>query len=80
MFIVCNPAEMVRADDSECPKDYNYSTTIIQLKTQLFCSYDTFTRPVRQHNDTVDVKLQLVVKKIQFVSMTNSSHTSMETN
>jgi hypothetical protein len=80
IFSVYNPAEMVRADDSECPKDDNFLTTMSQLKSQLFCSYDAYTRPVRQYNDTVDVKVLLVLKKIRFVSMTSSLHTSIETN
>jgi hypothetical protein len=79
-MIVCNPAEKVRGEGSACPGQYNSSTTMSELISKLFCSYDPYVRPVRQYSDTVDVKMQLVLKKIEFVSTIHSSYISAESN
>jgi hypothetical protein len=63
---VSNAVGTVRADESQCPEN---STAMRRLKSHVFCNYDYFARPVRQYNETVDVRLRLVVKKIRFVSM-----------
>jgi hypothetical protein len=63
---------MGRADDFQCPESGSYSTAINGLKTKIFCSYDRLVRPVRQHNDTVDVRVRLSLKRIQFVSTSSN--------
>lgn len=55
-----------RADEFQCPDN---STAIRRLKSHVFCNYDPYIRPVRWYNETVDVRLRLVLKKIHFVSI-----------
>ncbi|KDR17727.1 Neuronal acetylcholine receptor subunit alpha-2 [Zootermopsis nevadensis] len=70
LFRVCTLAfflaEMVRADGSQCRPNGEYSTAINRLRNDILCSYDVFVRPVRQYNDTVDVKVRLSLRRIQF--------------
>lgn len=69
-------AENVRADGSVCPEQDKYSTAISNLTSKLFCAYDSYVRPVRQRNETVDVKMQLFLKKIQFDEIKDTAEVS----
>ncbi|XP_023726365.1 neuronal acetylcholine receptor subunit alpha-2-like [Cryptotermes secundus] len=60
-----------RADDFQCPDN---STAITRLKSHVFCNYDPYIRPVRLYNETVDVRLRLVLKKIHFDEKRDTVH------
>lgn len=58
--------ELVGAEDFKCPA-LKPTTTETRLRARY--TYDTFNRPIQQHgNNSVDVRLRLVLKKLDFVS------------
>ena len=58
----------VLGDELQCPNNYTVRTTMKLLRKHAFCSYDRTIRPVRKSNDTVDVRVRLLLRRIEFVS------------
>lgn len=45
----------------------------VKLKTKLFCHYDKYQRPVKNHkNTTITVRLRYIVRSFDYVSIQGS--------
>ncbi|KAJ9585132.1 hypothetical protein L9F63_003084, partial [Diploptera punctata] len=66
LLIILSFINVASIGEVKCPNNYTIRTTLSKLKRHAFCKYDSFVRPVRKHSDTVDVKLRLIIRKIDF--------------